>query len=433
MGSSGAVQPYDQPQEKNIMSEYIHISSSNPKRKGAPSTSKPRKSRPKVSGYIDIVETKSSSTKRVVQPGNGFRTKRRSLKDSQDRCKTGDLLGEPRSSAIEGLEGGLPIVTGADIDYGQTLLSCSTPEEVPEWLLAQQTVFKGKVDRGFNWRKLPDAFRSEADAILNEVGKVPAFMMNNHHLALEAFHRLQRQLFGFVSADPDNEVALITFISGDGGTSLDSPVIDVRNPRKKVNAVMRKMALNWFGMTDLAFFATIQHADGGHHLQRHEHVLAWGKNFIAKAQRMAAHHSTKFPPNVTKLPVIKVVRATDTSEVNLARLAAYLLKAPAKAKNWFERPDGKQIMNHSEANDRFIQFLRLAQLRSLLGFEDMVFAGGKDGVAIKSSLVTDMRGLAEAASRGRHPRHPDTLSTFWAEFNKELGQDHWAVPAILRS
>ena len=273
--------------------------------------------------------------------------------------------------------------------------------------------------------------RAHADAILNGAGTVPAFIMSNDHLALEAFEKLRQHLVSYVSAGPGNEVALITFISGDGGTSMDRPVIDVHRPRKQVNAIMRKMAPHWIGVTDLAFFWTIQHPEGGLHLQRHEHVIAWGPDFIEKAQRMAGNHSTKFTPNVTDLPRIKVVRGWDTSEVNLARLAAYLLKPPARAKNWFKNADGRDIMKSHRGEGPLYPVLEDRAIRSLLGFEDVIF-GGNDESKIKSSMFADMRGLAQAAARGRDTRHPDTLSTFWAEFNRKLRQDHWSVPAILR-
>ena len=124
-------------------------------------------------------------------------------------------------------------------------------------------------------------------------------------------------------------------------------------------------------------------------------------------------------------------RAWDCTEVNVARLCAYLFKAPAKGKNWFEYPDGNQIMNHTEAKDRYIQFTRLAQIRSMLGADDVFLAGG-DGVDIRSSLVTDLRSLAKADARGTNAAHPDMLATIWADFNQELGLAHWSVPAILR-
>ena len=318
-----------------------------------------------------------------------------------------------------------------DIDYGASLKTCTTVDDVRDWFIQQQVSFNEKVARGFGWRRLLDDTRSKAEAILNGVGATHAFMIGNDRLALEAFEKLRGHLTGYVSADPANEVALFTFISGDGGTSMDRPVIEVRKSRKLVNKTMRKMVPHWFGLIDLAFFWTIQHPDGGLHLQRHEHVVGWGTDVIVKAKQIAQLQSAKFMPNITNLPIIKVVSGWDCSEVNLARLAAYLLKAPAKGKNWFEYPDGKQVMNHTEAKDRYIQFLRLAQMRSTLSLEDLIIGGG-DGIKIKGSMIDDMRGLAQADARHRASIHPDLIPSVWEDFNQELGQAHWSLPAILR-
>lgn len=213
---------------------------------------------------------------------------------------------------------------------------------------------------------------------------------------------------------------------------MDRPVIEVRQSRKLVDDIMRKLAPHWFGAMELAFFTTIQHPDGGLHLQRHEHAAAWGPNFIADAERLAASHAEKLMPNVTNADRIDVTRWQGKSDVDLARLAAYLLKAPAKAKNWCPPLDGKRhIMNHTDVKDRFIQFLRHAQLRSVLSIEDIVF-GGNDGSDIKSAMIRDMRNLAKSDARGRDAMHPGLIPTFWEDFNGEMGQTHWALPAILR-
>ena len=344
-------------------------------------------------------------------------------------------VGEPTDQPVGALSR-VPAVLlkeiAGDIDYGDTLQACNTVDEVRSWFVRQQVSFNEKVDRGFSRRRLLPETRAKAETILHVAGAIPAHTLNNNRLAVEAFEKLRNNLASYISAHPANEVALVTFISGDGGTSMDRPVIEVRKSRLLVNTTMRKMAPHWFGLIDLAFFWTIQHPDGGLHLQRHEHVIGWGVDFIDKARRVADQQSAKFTPNVTKLPRIKVVRAWDTTDVNMARLAAYLFKAPARGKNWFEYPDGSgYLMNHTEAKDRYIQFLRLQQVRSMLLLDDVVLGGG-DGVNIKGSMIDDMRGLARADARGRVPIHPDLVPTSWEDFNQELGQTHWSLPAILR-
>jgi hypothetical protein len=416
--------------------KFIYITHRKAKPSGTKHKPKPRTSRPKPDDFIEIVDTPVKSGKRTAKPTSAAPTSTNGLRRNNSQDFSGPVAApipiEQTASAITRIEAVPLIETVGGVEYGDTLNSCSTVDSVRDWFLGQQASFNDKVDKAIGWRRLIDDTRAKADAILHGVGTTPAFMVGNDRLALEAFEKLRTHLTGYVSADPANEAALITFITGDGGTSMDRPVIDVRDPRKRVNAVMRKIAPHWFGLIDLAFFWTIQHPAGGLHLQRHEHVIGWGVDFIDKAMEVAQKQSSKFKLNVTKLPRIKVVRAWDTSEVNMARLAAYLLNAPAKGKNWFEYADGSgYVMNHTESKDRYIQFHRLAQIRSVLSLEDVILGGG-DGIKIKGSMVDDMRGLAQADARGRSIFHPDELPTFWEDFNQELGQSHWSLPAILR-
>lgn len=417
------------------MTDYILITDEKPKRKKKSSTAsgKRAKPRPKTGEFITIVDSRPSS-------GQGSLKKR--LKDKSSKGGNGRenskvivppvaANGKPSVIAEASVENPPGSNSSGDIEYGDTLEKCSTVEEVREWLIRQQQDFNDKVARAFNWRKMSDETRCKADDILYGVGTNSAFVLIDDRLCIEAFEKLRNLLASYLSASGANEAALITFIMADGGTSMDRPVIEVRKSRKHVNDIMRKIAPHWVGMIDLAFFWTIRHEDGGLHAQRHEHVVAWGRDFIAEAKRIAEAQSKKLPANVTDLPVIKVVPAWDCSEVNLARLVAYLLKAPARGKNWFQYPDGRDVMNHTEKKDRYIQFLRLAQLRSLLTLEDVILGGG-DGIKVKGSMTRDMRGLAQAAARDRSSIHPDLTATFWSVFNQELGQTHWGVPAIVR-
>ena len=323
-------------------------------------------------------------------------------------------------------------VSGRKPDFGDTLPATNSVEEVRQWLIDQQAAFNGKVSRGLESRVVSSGTRSGAEAILNESGATSVFTLTNDHLMLEAFDILQRQLHGFIGAMPDVELAFVTIISGDGGTSLNRPIIALSESQARVRGTLAKMAPNYFAMTELGFFNSITHVNGGRHLQRHEHALVWGPGVVQKAREFAIKHSRLYTPNVTGADVIDVQRAWDTTEVNLARLAGYILKAPAKAMNWCPPRDGKRgFLNHSEAGDRYINHLRLAQLRSMLTFEDMAF-GSRQGLSIRKAIVDLTRKRAIALAAGRCVLHFGQVPTFWVDFAKEFRCDDWALPAFLR-
>ena len=160
--------------------------------------------------------------------------------------------------------------------------------------------------------------------------------------------------------------------------------------------------------------------------------MIWGPDILSKAQAVAAKHMDKFAPNFTNAPQIDV-RRVRTDVVNLARVCAYLFKPPHRAMTWCPPRDGKKgHMHQSEKGDRFIRYLRMAEIRSLLTFEDICFASG-EGQDIKSGLTKLLRATCESDAGGdRRPMHPDAIASFWAAVARALGKADWHVPVIKR-
>lgn len=138
----------------------------------------------------------------------------------------------------------------------------------------------------------------------------------------------------------------------------------------------------------------------------------------------------RFLPNVTQAPQIDV-RKVVGSEINLARVCAYLFKAPYKAMTWCPPREGKAgHMHQSEKGDRYIRYLRMAQIRSMMTFEDATFGGG-EGQSIRSGLIKLLRVICEADAPATVRRlHPDAIASFWVQVGKELGKTQWALPVI---
>ena len=192
------------------------------------------------------------------------------------------------------------------------------------------------------------------------------------------------------------------------------------------------MAPNHFGVTELALFNSHPHPNGGQVVQVHGHAFIWGVNILSKAQKVAVTHKGKFAPNITDAPPIDV-RRVRTDAVNIARVCAYLFKPPHRAMTWCPPRDGKKgHMHQSEKGDRLLRYLRMAEIRSLLTFEDICFAA-REGQAIKSDLAKLLRATCDADTGGvRRPMHPDAIASFWAGVAKALGKTGWQVPVIAR-
>lgn len=172
-------------------------------------------------------------------------------------------------------------------------------------------------------------------------------------------------------------------------------------------------------------------SNGGQIIQRHDHALVFGEGVIEKAKLIAAKHAGRFKPSFTGAKVIDVKKVTP-DPVNIARMCAYLLKPPYRCKNWCP-PTGDRaaFLNNSEKGDRYIRYLRLAQIRSMMSIEDVTFGGG-EGASIRSRMNKYLRELAaKDAAGGRRVLHPDAIASFWVGIGEALNAG-WNLPIIRR-
>lgn len=315
--------------------------------------------------------------------------------------------------------------------YGETLLGCKTVEEVRTWLSNTYSVFNRKALAGGGRRKQTDQTRADITRLMTDHSASSIFHMANGRMVLETFDRLHVKLHRAVATDPPKEAALVTVISGDGGTSLDHPMIGLHHAQKRLRAMLNSMKVDWFAISELAFFNSHTHPGGGQHLQMHEHAIIWGEN-LSMVQAAAKRHLSKFTPNITDADIVDIKPLYGIDEVNIARMAAYLLKAPSRAMTWCPPHDGKKgHMHHSEEGDRKMRYFKLAIMRSLLTFEDCSFAGGA-AKALRRELLDLTKKLANADAKRPLRFHPDVLPTFWAKTMQELKIRNWSLPVIFR-
>lgn len=311
------------------------------------------------------------------------------------------------------------------------LWRCRTLDEVKQEHLVWNGLTRGKCEKALDRRKIQDSARTIITSILDGVAtNVP--VLTSHKALTLSWETVQRLIVSGNKDNPDIEYALVTFIEGVGGTSSDAPFIELCHSRDRVVRVTRSMAKDFIGVTELAMFNSHGHPDGGRHIQRHEHVLIWGHGIVSKAQQVAQRRMQEFSPNITGAPQIDV-RRVSADEVNLARICAYLFKSPHKCMNWNPPSDGKNgHMNQSEKGDRMIRYLRMAQIRSMMTVEDVVFAGGA-GVGVRGQLFKLLRETFNAdVPTPNRLLHPDAIGSFWVEANKELRRPDWKLPVIAR-
>lgn len=313
----------------------------------------------------------------------------------------------------------------------RSLWRCNSVDEVNALHADWHLRFNAKCMKAIEKRRLSDGTRAKIAALLDGSAFNIPILTNNKVLAL-ASGGSHRAIVANTKDDPDTEFALVTVIYGEGGTSLNRPFIGLDKAGGLVLRVVRSMSKNFIGVTELAMFNSHGHPDGGRHNQGHDHVLIWGHDVVAKAQTVATKRMKEFSPNITGAPQIDVRRVPAT-EVNLARICAYLFKSPHKCMNWNPPKDGKPgHMNQSEKGDRMIRYLRMAQIRSMMTLEDVMFAGG-EGIAIRSDLIKLLRQTCHSDVPVQNRLlHPDEIPAFWGEVNKALKRPEWELPVIAR-
>ena len=314
-----------------------------------------------------------------------------------------------------------------------SLYACHTLKAINKLAKGWERKFRKKVLAAIKHRIIPQDMREKIEALLVGIGATSVPVLTNRKARRIAHQSLHKQLCGLAKNDPDFEVAIVTFISGDGATSHARPVIELCHSQAQMKATLRAMAPDFFGINEMALFNSHAHPEGGQILQVHGHALIFGKNVHHNAQRVAVKHMSKFTENMTGAPQIDV-RTVKTDKVNLARVCAYLFKAPYRCMTWCPPKHGKKGHKHgSEKGDRKLRYFRMAQIQSMLTIEDICFAGGPNGKRIKSDLFKLLKTTCQADCAGTDRIfHPDAIGAFTVEVAKALGKNDWTLPVIAK-
>jgi hypothetical protein len=290
--------------------------------------------------------------------------------------------------------------------------------------------FETKCLRATARKKALDLYRTALNAIIAGDVFTSTPMMSMRVVCELSCKHLHDGMLRSVEGDSKVRIYLITIIAGQGLTSHANTDIDLSEGLAREQAFFRDVSRNYFAVHELALFNSHGHPDGGQMLQRHTHAIVVLAEGDPDPQVAIDKHLKNFEPNFTGIPVIDV-RPVATDAMNLARVAAYLSKAPSRCKSWYPAKDGKRgFINNSEAGDRSLRYLRMAQIRSMLSLEDATFAGGL-GAEIRSGLIKTARAqcAAEAPPASRL-LHPDAIGSFWTDVMRALNRKSWNLPVI---
>lgn len=309
------------------------------------------------------------------------------------------------------------------------LWECMTDTEIDELISKWHARFRKKLLKAMG-KKVSHQNRAIVEALLDNPGAASTPLLTNDTVCREAYKILGVTLAQMAAANPDTEFGLVTFISGDDATSHFATEIALQESQKRMGSTLRAMARKFhFGVFELALFNSHGHPNGGQVLQGHGHaIIAGPPGTLAKANQIAAKHANHYAPNISGARAIDIKRVEATA-INLMRVSAYLFKQPYKCLSWNA---SKSRMTGSEKGDRNVRYLRMAQIRTMMPFEDVMFAGG-GGVQVRSQITKFVRALAlREAHGGKALLHPDAIASFWVGLMPQIRAKRWNLPIIKR-
>jgi hypothetical protein len=314
----------------------------------------------------------------------------------------------------------------------QSLGLCSTIPEVQKTLMdGSRTLRRLALKSG---KKLLSAEEFEAlETLLKKKGATSDPILIDPGILLSAFQQLAQSFAALGNLDDKIEFAFVTIIDGRFETSDHNTELDLCELKASARRILSKMSPNYFAVAELALFNSHTHHSGGRLVSLHVHAIIWGVGVQAEARAIANHFQLSVDPNTTGAKPI-VVKSVDPDTVNLARMAAYLLKEPHKCKTFYPGSESKPgNTHHSRKSDRLVRYLRLAEIRSMLTFKDVTFASG-EGLALRSGIAKSLSLLAQEQAR-KAPRrfHPAEIPSFWGKLKVSMRTTRFNLPIIKRT
>ena len=320
------------------------------------------------------------------------------------------------------------------ITFEQSLPLCKTLKEVEGWLLTGNATFQELALKSALRKNLPSDLWNALDALVTLPGATTDPILLDPGIQLSAFHQLHESLAAVSHVSGNKiEIGLVTLLNGRFETSDHNTQLELNAMMESDRCILSKMAPNYFAVIELALFNSHKHPSGGRLVSPHGHAIIWGVDVLAKAQAVATELNKTIPPNATGAKPV-VVKWVDPDPVNLARMAAYLVKSPNKCKTFYPGKNGKRgNTHHSRKADRPVRYLRLAEIRSMLTFRDVTFASG-EGHAIRSGIAKSLSLLAQEQAR-KAPRrfHPAEIPSFWCKLKVSMGTAWFNLPVIKRT
>jgi hypothetical protein len=229
---------------------------------------------------------------------------------------------------------------------------------------------------------------------------------------------------------PHRQLAFGTILHAPWDTSIEEPEIDVYRIQAETRAALSAMFPSWLAVIEPQAFSNVRHESGGNLLSVHCHFIGHGVSSMQAVESRRQTVSRRFKGRFEDVETVKIQRIGPT-ELDLARTVSYLLKAPRRSKTLYvHRISGRGNLHESEANDRFIRYLRMVQILSSMRIDRIVYAAN-EGAGIRADALREARSWLRTGEGTRKPPvHSDAIEKYWLELWRRLDQSRYKLPVV---
>lgn len=325
--------------------------------------------------------------------------------------------------------GTLDFLKGKDYHAPSKLWQCNDLEDVVRLVKRNNRDLQNKAKKAVARKPMPEALMAGLNTMFTQPGFAGDINAIDVSLSEVVLRQTCSQLVAATRSE-DIEIALVTLIDGRLETSDHQTMLDIAGMQKLFRPILSKMADNFIAFGEMALFNSDTHANGGRIVSLHSHAVIWGPGAINRARKVQGQMRSRLTRNFTNAEPINV-KMVDADPINLARLLGYLVKPPHKCPTFYRSKDGTRAnIHHSPKGDRYVRYLRLAQLRSLLRWDDVLYGGG-EGATIRKQVLAIQKAMAAAQTPGV-PRlvHRDALLHWWSDFYVAANLTRFKLPFI---
>jgi hypothetical protein len=226
------------------------------------------------------------------------------------------------------------------------------------------------------------------------------------------------------------DIALGTVLNASWDTSLESPEVDIYRVQAETRGALSSMFTNWLSVIELQTFANVHHETGGYLVSVHCHFIGYGIDARRKAETNWRGAARRFSSRLPGVEPLKIDWVGDT-ELDVARAVSYPWKPPLRSKTLYVSPDqARANLHESEANDRFVRYLRMIEILSMLRTDRIVY-GANHGASIRGDALREARSWLKTGERDRQPPiHSNAIPHYWIDLWQRLGESRFKLPLI---